>query len=152
MYRKPAHTNYYLQWDSHHAISNKYTVISSLLHRAKDICSNQDQLKEEQTHIQKVLSACRHPAWAINRMMLKTSPPKTPKNNNNKDTRSNTLNRSYITVPYNKGLSKSFKNVCKRYGIQVHFKSGKTLKDELVAPKDKQHITKREWHNLQIQM
>ena len=30
-----------------------------------------------------------------------------------------------------------------KYGIQVHFKSGKTLKDELVAPKDKDHITKK---------
>ena len=30
-----------------------------------------------------------------------------------------------------------------RYGIEVHFKSGKTTKDELVAPKDKEHITKK---------
>ena len=53
------------------------------------------------------------------------------------------LSQGFITVPYNKGLSESFKNICKRYGIQVHFKSGKTLKDELVAPKDKDHITKK---------
>ena len=50
VYRRPTHTNQYLQQDSHHAISNKYSVISSLLHRAKDICSNQDQLEEEQTY------------------------------------------------------------------------------------------------------
>ena len=31
----------------------------------------------------------------------------------------------------------------KKYGIQVHFKSGRTIKDELVAPKDKDHITKK---------
>ena len=30
-----------------------------------------------------------------------------------------------------------------RYGIKVHFKSGKTLKDELVAPKDKDHMTNK---------
>ena len=135
VYRKPTHTNQYLQRDSHHAISNKYSVTGSLLHRAKDICSNQDQLEEEQKHIQEVLSACKYPAWAINRMKLKTSTPRTTKNNKNKDTRSNTFNRSFITVTYNKDLSKSFKNICKRYGIQVHFKSGKTLKD-------KDHITK----------
>ena len=35
------------------------------------------------------------------------------------------------------------KNICKRYGIQVHLKSGKTIKDEMVAPKDKDHITKK---------
>ena len=31
----------------------------------------------------------------------------------------------------------------KDMAIQVHFKSGKTIEDELVAPKDKDHITKR---------
>ena len=36
-----------------------------------------------------------------------------------------------------KGMSESIKNICKRYGIQVHFKSGRTIKDQLVAPKDK---------------
>ena len=29
IYRKPTHTNQYLQWASHHAMSNKYSVISS---------------------------------------------------------------------------------------------------------------------------
>ena len=52
------------------------------------------------------------------------------------------MNKISIAVPYNKGLSESFKNIGKNYGIQVHFKSGKTLKDELVAPKDIDHISK----------
>ena len=51
IYRKPTHTNQYLQLDSHHAIANKYSVINSLIHRAKNICSNQDQLEEELTYI-----------------------------------------------------------------------------------------------------
>ena len=51
VYRKPTHTNQYLKWDSHHAISNKYSVISSLLHRANDICSSQELLEEEEKHI-----------------------------------------------------------------------------------------------------
>ena len=40
VYRKPTHTNQYLQWDSHHAINNRYSIISTLLHRAKNICSS----------------------------------------------------------------------------------------------------------------
>ena len=100
VYRKPTHTNQYLQWDSHHAISNKYSVINSLLQRAKDICSNQDQLEEEQTHIQKVLSACKYPPWAINRMKLKTSTPRAAKNNNNKDTRTNTFYSIEVSLQY----------------------------------------------------
>ena len=140
VYRKPTHINQYLQWDSHHAISNKYSVISPLLHRAKDICSSKDLLVEEQAQIQMALSTCKYPAWATNRMKVKTNTPKTTRNSN-KDNKS--ICKGYVTVPYNAGLSESFKNICKRYGIQAHFKSRKTIKDELVATKHKYHITKK---------
>ena len=138
VYRKSTHTNQYLQWDSHYAITNRYSIISSLLHRAKHICSNQQLLEEEQSHIQRALSVYKYPDWAINRTKLKMSSPKTNKNNN-----SRTIIRSHITVSYSEGLSESVKNICKKYGIQVHFKSGKSIKDELVAPKDKDHLTKK---------
>ena len=140
VYRKPTHTNQYLKWDSHHAISNKYSVISSLLYRAKDICSSQELLQEEQKQIQEALTLCKYPMWAINRMKTKTS---APRNNRNNNQISRPTCKSSITVPYNEGLSETFKNLCKRYGIEIHFKSGKTIKDELVAPKDKDHITKK---------
>ena len=121
VYRKPTHTNQYLQWDSHHAMSNKYSVISSLLHRVKHICSSQELLEEEQKQIQEALSTCKYPAWAINRMKTKTSTPRSNKNNNQDNM---PICISYITVPYNEGLSETFKNICKRYGIEVHLKSG----------------------------
>ena len=82
IYRKPTHTNQYLQWDSHHSIANKYSVINSLLHRATNICSNQDQLKEELTYVERALTACKYPSWAIQRMKLKTNTPKQNRNNN----------------------------------------------------------------------
>ena len=40
VYRKPTHTDLYLQWDSHHTLPSKYSVIGILLHRAETICSN----------------------------------------------------------------------------------------------------------------
>ena len=61
----------------------------------------------------------------------------------NKNSSKNNINKGYITVSYCEGLSESVKNICKKYGIQVHFKSGKSIKDELVAPKDKDHMTKK---------
>ena len=142
VYRKPTHTHQYLQWDSHHSISNKYSVISSLMHRAKDVCSSKQSLEEEQKVIQEALQACKYPPWAINRMKTKIN------STNNRNRNTNTLDnrprhRNSVTVPYNEGLSETFKNICKRYGIQVHFKSGKTIKEELVALKDQDHITKK---------
>ena len=35
IYRKPTHTDMYLQWDSQHPISSKYSVVGTLHHRAK---------------------------------------------------------------------------------------------------------------------
>ena len=139
VYRKPTHTNQYLQWDSHHAIANKYSIISSLLHRAKNLCSNQQLLDEEQSHIQRALSLCKYPEWAIKRTKLKMSTPKS----NNKNNSSKTISRGHVTVSYSEGLSESVKNICNKYGIEVHFKSGKSIKDELVAPKDQDHLTKK---------
>ena len=34
-YRKPTHTEQYVQWDSHHNLAAKYSAIGTLTHRAK---------------------------------------------------------------------------------------------------------------------
>ena len=51
VYRKPTHTDLYLQWDSHHNIPAKYSVIGTLLHRAKTICSSPQHLQREEQHL-----------------------------------------------------------------------------------------------------
>ena len=35
------------------------------------------------------------------------------------------------------------RNICKKYRIQVYFKGGKTIKNLLVSPKDKDNIKKK---------
>ena len=37
VYHKPTHTDQYLQWDSHHKLSAKYSVIGTLTHREKSL-------------------------------------------------------------------------------------------------------------------
>ena len=44
VYRKPTHMDQYLQWDSHHQISAKYSVVGTLYHRTKTISSNNEKL------------------------------------------------------------------------------------------------------------
>ena len=99
----------------------------------------------------KVLTRCKYPRWAFNRIKNKISAPNHPKGNSNsnkKPTSSSTITnsinkRNYVVVPYTKGLSESLTTVCKKIGIQVYFKGGKTIKDLQVALKDKEHITKK---------
>ena len=50
---------------------------------------------------------------------------------------SNTLSHCHIVIPYTQGLCESIKRICGRYSIQTHFKGGKTIKNLLVSPKDK---------------
>ena len=80
VYRKPTHTNQYMHWDSHHTISSKYSVVGTLHHRAKTICSNKQLLQQEEEDLSKVLMKCKYPIWALNRVKIKMSKPAQKKN------------------------------------------------------------------------
>ena len=47
VYRKPTHTDLYLQWDSHHTISAEYSGVSTLNHMARAVCSNPKHLQQD---------------------------------------------------------------------------------------------------------
>ena len=61
VYRKPTHTDLYLQWDSHHPIPSKYNVVGTLHHRAKTICSITQMQQQEEDHLSGVLTRCKYP-------------------------------------------------------------------------------------------
>ena len=88
VYRKPTHTDLYMQLDSHHTISSIYSAIGTLHHRAKTICSSPQLLKEEEDHLHRVLTRCKYPVWALNRGKIKTGTPvqRNQKKNNNSNT------------------------------------------------------------------
>ena len=48
-----------------------------------------------------------------------------------------------MVIPYYRGLSESLKKICSRHGVQVYFKGGNTIKNLLMAPKDKDPIMKK---------
>ena len=60
VYRKPTHTVQSLQWDSHHNLSSKFSVINTHSHRAKTVCSNPELLKQENEHLMKALTQCKY--------------------------------------------------------------------------------------------
>ena len=146
VYRKETHTDQYLHWDSHHSISSKYSVVGTLFHRARTVCSTPDELKKEVKHLHQSLKRCKYPDWAINRVKLRSASTHLKKkrsNNKKAGSSSNSGPKPHIVVPYHHGLSESYKNICKQYGIDVHLKGGHTIKDHLMSPKDKDPINKK---------
>ena len=139
VYRKPTHTDLYLQWDSHHQLSAKFSVINTLRHRDRTDCSNKQLLKEEEDHLNWALSNCKYSAWAWNREKLPINNNRTNKNKNNKN--SNIKNKPYIVVPYMKGLKAA--RISQKHSIEKLFKGANTIRELLVHPKDKDNILKK---------
>ena len=143
VYRKPTHTDQYLHWDSLHPVSSKYSVVGTLHHRAKTICSDQQLLKEEEEHLTKALMKCKYPRWALNRVRIKMNSTAHKNKNKARPTQQNNTPRPHITVPYCRGLSESIKQRYKNYGVQVYFRGGTTIKNLLMAPKDLDPMMKK---------
>ena len=140
VYRKPTHTDLNLHSDSHHHLSVKFSVINTLKHRAKTVCSNYHLLKEEEDHLNKALRRCKYPAWALNRVNINQIQNKQGTNKNKTNTNSK---KPYIVVPYMQGLSESCKNICKKHGVEMYFRGGNTIRDHLVHPKDRDIILQK---------
>ena len=68
VYRKPTHTDQNLQWDSHHQLSAKFSVIYTLSHRATTVCSKPELLQQEKDHLRKALTKCKYPKWALDKV------------------------------------------------------------------------------------
>ena len=71
VYQKPTHTDQYLQWESQHSLSAKYSVIGTLTHRAKVVCTDPDILQSEINHLRRALGRCNYPFWAISKVQHK---------------------------------------------------------------------------------
>ena len=129
----------YLDWNSYLHLSAKFSVINTLRHRAKTVCSN-SQLLQEEDHLNKVLRRCKYPMWALNRVNI-TQNKRNYKGTNNINNTNTKM--PYIVVPYIKGMSESCKNICRKQGVEVYFKGGSTIKDLLVHPKDEDTILQK---------
>ena len=137
VYRKPIHTDLYLQWDSHHHLEAKFSVIKTLKHRAKTVFSNNQLLKEEEDYLIQALKRCNYPVLALNRANInqkKTNRPYQDSSNIRNNTGFN-HNKPFMVVPCVKGMSESCKNICRKQCIEMHFKEGSTIKELLVHPK-----------------
>ena len=94
VYQKSIHTDQYLQWDSHHSLSSKYSVIGKLTHSAKVVCTNPESLQGELKHLRSALGKCNYPTWAIKRIQQKVLHNNREDSSNNNSTNNTSQNNS----------------------------------------------------------
>ena len=134
IYRKPTHTDQYLNFASNHPLDHKLGVARTLFHRANTIISDKQDLAIEKEHLKTALKQCGYPDWAIDKAVLPgTSKPRTA--NHSRDP--GRVNRGFVKLPYVKDLSEALRRVFNSYGVTTCFKPTRTLRQSLVAPKDK---------------
>ena len=73
VYYKPTHTDQDLQWDSHHSLSAKYSVIGTLTQRAKTVCTSPELLQKELTHFRNAMGKCNYPPGPLTKYKTKFS-------------------------------------------------------------------------------
>ena len=126
VFRKSTHTEMYLQYESHHPMSNKIGVVKTLLHNADILCSNDESKSKEINCVNQALRICGYPDECLHKASL-PNPPKEVERE---------PPVGFTCIPYIKGLSEAVRSKLTKYGIQVAFKPNKTLRNILVHPKD----------------
>ena len=130
VYRKPTHTDQYLQFNSNQPLQHKLGVVKTLVHRCNTICSNEESKLKEIEHLQKVLSISGYTksSWvtATRQKSITTSEKQKEKKT-----------RGSITLPYVGNISNSIARAIRKAGVIVHLKPHNTIRRHLVHPKDK---------------
>ena len=98
VFRKPTNTDRYLNFDSHHPIMHKASVISTLVGRAETICLNTSHIQEEIRHIFQALENNSYPTrgirFSVRQPWLETA--------------DNEGVRATVVLPYIRGVSRGF--------------------------------------------
>ena len=136
VYRKPTHTDQYLQFTSNHPSSTKDAVMSSLFRRAKEIVSDENDLKRENERISNVLSENGYSVGAIKRVRQKLSRPNVQQDAEQTGQTEQVEQTRYISIPYIAGTSETLRRVFASHNIKCAFYSNDTLRKYLSKPKD----------------
>ena len=135
VYRKPTHSNRYLNFRSHHSFQDKKSVIRTLVHRAFTHCSDDNDRGKELTDLHNILVQNDYPSQVITDTVTQCS-----RNMILNDQEQSNLSTEFnmdrvITIPYYKNLSESIRYLLAKNNIKVVFQKGLTIKNLLTPTK-----------------
>lgn len=127
VYRKATNTDRYLDFKSHHHPQHKHSVARTLMDRARNIPSTEEEVSRETKRVAKALATNNYPANFIH--------------NGRQLSRQQEINgidhRGFVILPYAKGFSERVANVLRGFNIKVAHKPIRTISSILKKPKDK---------------
>ena len=132
VYRKPTHTDQYLNWSSNHHLSHKRSVVRTLLERADTLVTTEEDKKEEVQHVKHALAANGYQQW-----MFKLPNKKKIETTTTTSSQDRPKINTPIALPYIKDLSDNIQRLFKQYNIPSYHKPFNTIRSLLVKPKDK---------------
>ena len=127
VYRKATNTDRYLDFKSHHHPQHKHSVVRTLMDRAKNVPSTEEEALRETKRVVETLTANNYPANFIH--------------NGHRPNRQQEVNdtdqRGMVFLPYAKGFSERIANVLRSFNIKVAHKPIRTISNILKKLKDK---------------
>ena len=123
MYRKPTHTDQYLNFRSNHQVSAKESVVSALFTRADNIISEPIDLRTEQERIIKVLTDNDYNKQIITKVRRNIE----KRNHSNVQNKEDKEYVGYINLPYIAGTSEILRRIFQKHKFRCTFYSSDTL-------------------------
>ena len=111
VYRKPTHTDWYLDYNSNHPISSKLSVIHTVINRAKQVCSTHEFLAKEMDHLYKDNHYPAH-VFQQGKLQQKTNRRLNPSTGK-------FMEGTRVAIPYTKGLSDQYKCTLAKYSKNI---------------------------------
>ena len=113
VYRKPTHTDRYLDFQSHHPSHVKRGLVRCLYDRARSITTRQENLKKEECHLAEVLKQNGYPSSFIrsssvpSRRNVEVTEAPLPEGGRRPP---------LVMLPYTEGVSEDIRRVCREVG------------------------------------
>ena len=130
--RKPAHTDQYLNFNSHHPLIHKRSVVRTLTTRAQLYVTTAEDRKAEISHVRNALRANNYKEWALDVPHVRSKKQVTT---TDKTTTKST--RPMLGLPYIQGLSEQLSGTYQSHGVYLFHRPSNTICSMLVHPKDK---------------
>ena len=120
VYRKPTHTDQYLNWDSNHHLDHKRSVVRTLYNRVETHVSDTEDRVKEIDHIQKVLRVNGYSKWALK---IPNQKDKAERQKQKQASIPSGPPPPLVGLPYVKGLSEELQRIFKKHGVNVFFQA-----------------------------